>query len=202
MKLRIVVASICIVLFTIGGVILYGTTEGKEKCEISQQIGEDGDVLLQATGKDSLDDQQDSISFNYCYICGEVLSQGVYKVRDGSRVIDVLNEAGGFTENAAENCINLAERVYDGEMIYIPSKEEVNSGSVNVNGGSASNGLVNINTADLDTLMTLPGVGETKAKAIIDYRTRYGRFDSVDEITNVSGIGAGTLDKFRGLITI
>ena len=141
------------------------------------------------------------------YVCGSVVSPGVYELEDGSRVCDALEAAGGFSEGADENRINLAAGVRDGEMIFFPMVgEDIPEGAAAglaptdyaPNGGQQ--GLININTADAALLCTLPGIGETRANAIIRYREEHGGFRDITEIRNVSGIGESLYSNIADLI--
>ena len=112
--------------------------------------------------------------------------------------------AGGFTEEAAQDSLNLAAYVKDGDKITVYSKEEAEKSFVgNMEQPDMTDGeYVNINTADKKTLMTLPGIGESKADAIISYREKNGMFSSIEDIMNISGIKQGAFDKIKSLITI
>lgn len=126
---------------------------------------------------------------------------GLYKLEDGARVNDAIEVAGGFTENADKDSLNLAKVLEDGEQIMIPSK----GGGSSEAGSSASqtnNGKVNINTADLTTLQTLNGVGPATAQKIIDYRTANGKFKTIEDLKKVSGIGEKTFAKFKDQICV
>lgn len=144
------------------------------------------------------------------YICGSVVHPGVYELPEGSRICDGLEAAGGFAEGADESRINLAGFLHDGDMVFFPEvgeeiPEEAVTGSVaaGVTGsGSASNGLVNINTASADLLQTLPGIGASKANAIIGYREENGPFTDKSQIKNVSGIGENLYNNIEQLICI
>ncbi|MBQ7563191.1 MAG: ComEA family DNA-binding protein [Lachnospiraceae bacterium] len=147
------------------------------------------------------------------YICGEVKKPGVYELPEESRIVDALIAADGFTENAAGNYLNQAAPLSDGEMIYVPSKEELLSdgmaaGGALVAAGSGqstvpeSGGLVNINTADKAQLMTITGVGEAKAETIIAYREESGSFRSIEDIMNVPGIKEGMFNKIKDQICV
>lgn len=144
------------------------------------------------------------------YICGSVVHPGVYELPEGSRICDGLETAGGFAEGADESRINLAGFLHDGDMVFFPEvgeeiPEEAVTGSVaaGVTGsGSASNGLVNINTASADLLQTLPGIGASKANAIIGYREENGPFTDKSQIKNVSGIGENLYNNIEQLICI
>lgn len=135
------------------------------------------------------------------HITGEVINPGVYKLEQGSRIIDGINAAGGFNDKANKNSLNLAKPIEDGEQIIVPSIEEQKS-SESSTSASQNNGKVNINTADLTTLQTLSGVGPATAQKIIDYRTANGKFKSIDDLKKVSGIGEKTFEKFKDKICV
>lgn len=118
------------------------------------------------------------------YVCGAVQEPGVVALSADARVVDAIELAGGMCEEAAESYVNLAAKLTDGEKIYIPTKAEVAKWEAS----EGTDGRVNINTADIDSLCTLPGIGETKAKDIIAYREKNGSFKSPEELMKVSGI--------------
>ena len=141
------------------------------------------------------------------YVCGSVVSPGVYELEDGSRVCDALEAAGGFSEGADENRINLAAGVRDGEMIFFPMVgEDIPEGATTdlatteYAQAAGQHGLININTADIALLCTLPGIGETRANAIIRSREEHGGFRDITEIRNVSGIGESLYSNIADLI--
>lgn len=117
----------------------------------------------------------------------------------GSRIADAVAAAGGICDDADLKSVNLAEVLTDGQKIYIPKEGET---VVSPPTGIGSNGLVNINTADAAALDTLSGVGPALAKSIVDYRNAHGRFSSVEELKNVSGIGDKMLERIRDAITV
>lgn len=146
----------------------------------------------------------------YVDISGEIKNPGVYVVEEDTRLYEVINKAGGLTENADTNQINQAGYVEDGEKIIIPSLNIGTDGSsdteisvtssVSGTNNVSSNGLININTASKDQLMEISGVGEVIAERIMEYRTS-NRFQSVEDIMNVKGIGNATYEKMRSQIT-
>lgn len=136
------------------------------------------------------------------YVCGAVANPGVYYLSIDAIKKDALDAAGGFIEGAAESYVNLAEGVAEGEQIYIPYEEELNSSYSPLSGESESGGMVNINTATAEVLMTLPGIGESKADAIIKYREQHGAFNSIEDIKNISGIKDGVYDNIKDLIVV
>lgn len=151
--------------------------------------------------KESVSDPiQDRMRTAFVHICGEVKNPGVYEVNMDSRVCDVLNLAGGFTEEAAQNAINLAELVTDGMMVVVPSKEELKEISLKQEIQNA--GLVDINTASLEELCTLPGIGKARAEAIIAYRQENGSFTTIEDIMLVSGIKSGMYEDLKDKIYV
>lgn len=151
--------------------------------------------------KESVSDPiQDRMRTAFVHICGEVKNPGVYEVNMDSRVCDVLNLAGGFTEEAAQNAINLAELVTDGMMVVVPSKEELKEISLKQEIQNA--GLVDINTASLEELCTLPGIGKARAEAIITYRQENGSFTTIEDIMLVSGIKSGMYEDLKDKIYV
>jgi competence protein ComEA len=146
----------------------------------------------------------------FVHVCGQVKKAGVYKISKDSRVSDAIEAAGGLTKKAAGDAINQAEKVSDGERIYIPSQKEVEAGKVTyeMNGNNESSTeqqtnskLVNINKATKEELMSLPGIGESKADMIITYRNEHGAFAKIEDIKNITGIKDGVFQKICDLIT-
>lgn len=142
------------------------------------------------------------------YICGEVRSPGVYKVVSGARISDLVDKAGGMTEDADLTSVNLAREVTDGEQIIIGSVKGGqlvsggDTGDLSGNNDISTGKLININTADKTALMTLPGIGEVRAEAIISYRESSGLFKKKEDIKKVSGIKDSSYDKIKDLITV
>ena len=139
-------------------------------------------------------------------IKGEVNNPGTYKLNKDERVIDVVNLAGGFTNNADSSSINLSEKVSDEMLIIIPSIEEDQEVVIEEKKPKEVNevkdGKVSINNGSIDELMTIKGIGLTKAKSIIEYRNKVGKFKSIDEIMYVSGIGKATFEKIKDFIKV
>lgn len=159
------------------------------------------------------------------HICGAVSAPGVYELPAGSRIIDAVEAGGGFLPEADEACCNLAEEIVDGCQIYIMTKTEscadgqtekkagiqtspdsdVQTTDRNVQSSSTpalDSGLVNLNTADVAALMTLPGIGESRAKAIISYREQHGAFAKIEDIMKISGIKQAAFSKIKDKITV
>lgn len=136
----------------------------------------------------------------FVYICGEVVSPGVYEAAADSRIWDVLLAAGGFTDAAATESINLAGRVEDGMQITVPSLSEAEEMKKEAERKAA--GLVNLNTASKEELCTIPGIGESRAEAILQYREAQGGFSHVEEIMQVDGIKEGLYAKIQDKIYV
>lgn len=148
------------------------------------------------------------------YITGAVATEDVYFMPPGSIIKDVVEAAGGFTAEADHTRINLALEVQDQQQIHVPRRDEA-SPPPPVQGGATPRparaktidlapaaGVINLNTATLEELDTLPGIGPAIAKRIIEYRDNTGRFATIEDITQVSGIGEATLAKIKPLITV
>ncbi len=165
-------------------------------------------------------------------IKGAVLAPGVYEMQDGDIIDDAVRLAGGFTDDAYTDNINLSKRVSDELVIYVFTEKEFKSNDkINLPGNNSNsndaytidkeidnkvsiitssestesdtgNDLVNINMASIDELITLPGIGESKAQKIIDYRTDNGYFNTIEELKNVSGIGDTTFENIKAHITV
>lgn len=154
-------------------------------------------------------DTNESDSLCYVYVCGAVCNPGVYLLQEGSRVYEAIELAGGLTEEAAKENLNQAETIWDGQMIQVLTEEEAaqeittagDNAAVSQT-GTSSDGKININTATLELLMTLPGVGQSKAESIIAYREENGLFSSVEAIKNVNGIKDGVYNQIKDKITV
>lgn len=183
--------------------ILYSETEtsDEEFCEtdtvVSEQMSEETVSLSEEI---------------MVHMCGAVINPGVYIVPQGSRVQDALLEAGGFREDACIDYVNLAEPLTDGSKIMIPTVEQIKeqekdsfaalSQESNSESNDAKEKLININTADLEQLQQLTGVGEIRARSVIAYREENGAFQSITDIMKVSGIKEASYNKFKDEITV
>jgi len=143
------------------------------------------------------------------YVTGAVNRPGVYRLPLDSRVVEAVQQAGGFMPGADIAQVNLADRVEDGQQIVIPGGKDIPTPQLTIGG----NGLLvtptppagqplNINTATADQFDQLPGIGPTTAKAIVDYRTANGNFKVLEDLLKIPGIGPSTLEQIRGLVVI
>lgn len=145
----------------------------------------------------------------FIHVCGEVERPGVYEMKPGNRVFEAVEEAGGFTDKAASDYLNLAQPLTDGMKITVPDKEQAKTLSeadqqLVSDGGSmpADEEKININTATKEQLMTLRGVGEARAADIIAYRQQNGSFKKIEDIMEVSGIKEAAFQKIKESITV
>ncbi len=129
------------------------------------------------------------------YITGAVVSPGVYTLQPESRVNDLVQAAGGALPEADMTSVNMAKRVSDEDQVYVSSVDEAPPAS------SRSN-LLDINQASAEQLMALPGIGEVRSRAIVNYRIEIGRFQRIDQLLDVPGIGSATFEGIRDLVTL
>jgi competence protein ComEA len=178
----------------------------------SEAFAEEQDTQTDADAQRDASVTQASSQTIYVHVCGAVKHAGVYALAQGSRVVDAVTAAGGFAKRADSDRLNQAELVSDGQRLYIPAVgETVSADSVAAEDGAVTNeesasvrsdGKVNINTADAAALMTLPGIGEAKADAILAYREEHGSFQTIDELKQISGIKDGVFNKIKDYITV
>jgi competence protein ComEA len=156
----------------------------------------------------------------FVHVLGAVRRSGLFQLREGARVLDAVAAAGGLTEIADPAGVNLARRVADGEQLYVPALGEAQPGAppsgagaasggqargardTAAGGGPGTGGKVNLNSAGVADLEVLPRIGPAMAQRIIDYREANGRFTSVDELRNVTGIGERTFEGLKELVTV
>jgi competence protein ComEA len=135
----------------------------------------------------------------FVHVVGAVRRPGLYRLDEGSRVADALARAGGITRKAQLELVNLAARIADGQQIVVPRRGSAVLPAA-AGGSIGPTGPVHLNTATLEQLDALPGVGPVTAQKILDYRQQQGSFGSVDELDAVSGIGPARLEQLRGLV--
>ncbi len=194
-------------------VLIFGTDDVKTEAEENDPAKTIVDVPDHDESRNEGDGpiKTDTDSVIVVYVCGAVNSPGVVSVPMGSRVIDALELAGGFCDGANEIYVNLAASVNDGDQIYFPYEGEDDEtiagrtefGTEEQTGlYSGKNYPININNADASILCSIPGIGESKALAIVSYRENNGRFSVVEDIKNVSGIGDALFEKIRDHICV
>ena len=136
------------------------------------------------------------------HVVGQVFRPGLYSLPDGSRVDDAISKAGGPRPRAALEAVNLAAPVADGQQIVVPSRRQAAQALAGGAGGGGAGGRVHLNSATLEQLDELPGIGPVTAQKILDYRTEHGAFGSVEELDAVPGIGPATLAELRDLVDL
>lgn len=142
----------------------------------------------------------------YVHICGSVKNEGVYELENGSRIYELIEKAGGFSDDACKSSINLADELVDKQQIYVLSldekEENINLVSMSVGNDKGADKKININKADKDTLMSLPGIGSAKADDIIEYRDKNRVFKNIEEIKNIKGIKDNAFNKLKDRICV
>lgn len=166
------------------------------------------DIILdsnQASSENFAEDIKED-SEKKVHISGEINQEGVYIIDDGERLDDLIKQAGGLTSEANVNSLNLAMKLEDQMKIYIPNKNEIPAEELTtqiVTSPELSNNSdkININQASKEELMTLPNIGEKRAEAIIEYRN-VNKFENIEDIKNVTGIGDKFFEAMKDLITV
>lgn len=180
--------------------------------ETSREMEEsmESEILKESAAEET----QEPEEMVYVHVCGQVVSPGVYQLLKGSRVYEAIALAGGCTEQGALDCLNMAQEVADGMKIQVPDQEmarrileeqPAGTGQNQLSGlgpGQSVQTLVNINTASKEQLMTLSGIGESRAEDIIQYREEYGGFQKIEDIMKVSGIKEAAFQKIKDSITV
>ena len=169
--------------------------------EKTPEITETLDVTKEQAGQ--LEQTEQNMNQIYVHIVGAVKKPGVYIFQHKPRVIEVVDKAGGFTKDAVVSMINQAEVVEDGTQLTIASSKDNKKKEKSQNKGTdANSGKVNLNQASKEELMTLTGIGEAKAVAIIAYREANGRFQKIEDLMNITGIKEGVFDKIQSQICV
>ena len=204
---KIIVICACLGL-ALGGFLLLKPSTQKPVTETNLQ------AEVAAVSKDSSSEkeikkeekdesaEQDLITVD---VKGAVKSPGIYDLPVGSRVHDAVQKAGGLTEEADSKSLNLAQKVSDEALVYVPTKGEEAASQQAASGTASSTSKekkVNLNKASLEELKQVKGLGGKRAQDIIDHREANGKFKSVDELKKVSGIGAKTIEKLKDYVTV
>lgn len=205
-----VLVGICAVIVIGIAIAGYSLLGGLSSDSFSFGVGEDG-ATVEVEGLELMDaaeaeDVGGQVAPTIAvHVSGAVAAPGVYELEEGARVADAVELAGGFLEGAAENALNLARVLNDGEQVVVPTAEEqaAQQTAAEASGGAAGVGeKVNINTASAEQLDTLPGVGESTAQKIIADREANGPFSSPEDLKRVSGIGDKKYAELADLITV
>ncbi len=186
---------------------IHGDSRTHVISESDAEISETQSMETDEVSDSAAEEDPHAVTSVYVDISGEVRKPGVYKADSDTRLFEVIEMAGGLTENADPDSLNRAEKVWDGEKIIVLSYDESEErrSSSSSSGGTADNeesGKVNINTADSAELQTIPGIGPSKAQAILDYREENGYFTAPEDIMNVTGIGQKSFASIKDYIVI
>ncbi len=169
--------------------ILY-PVESSESSEVSDESSE-------------AQDTEETRQTIFVYLCGAVQNPGVYEVPEGTRLFEVLKLAGGLTADASDSSLNQAEKLNDGQLIRVLTRdEEASENEGNNPSGDKADPRVNINTADEAELTTITGIGSSRAQAIIAWREEHGSFKTIEDIMNVNGIKEGLFSRIRDSIRV
>lgn len=174
-------------------------TTGQNDANQQNIVGQDGKEQSVAGQQDDTEAYQQEVGV-YVHVTGAVVNPGVYQLPQGSRIFEAIALAGGVTEDADVASVNQAQIVSDGQMIYVYAIGEEGCG-INER-QSQEDGRVNLNTASVEQLMTLPGIGQAKAESIISFRETHGEFESVEDIMNIEGIKEGVFSKIEDHIKV
>lgn len=170
-------------------VSLLGCMCGCQKQEVQS-------LSLETVEVENGDEKSNSEASIFVYVCGAVAREGVYELPAGSRAYEAVEMAGGFREDAATTELNQAQVLEDETRLYVPTLAELEERQ------KKSDGKVNLNTASKEELMSLPGVGESRAESIVKYREAVGSFQKVEDIMQVSGIKEGLFSKIKEFIKV
>lgn len=189
------------------GVLLAGCGVEDKALELTPRSVAEAEVDDGINADDTLSGENVQESVLYVHVCGAVVTPGVVRLPAGSRVEDALEAAGGFAEDAQINYVNLASRLEDGQQLYFPTIGEAEALKQEAQElerlqQQASSGIVDINTADAALLCTLPGIGEARARVIIDYREQNGPFEKIEDIMRVPGIKESAFAKLKSRIVV
>lgn len=168
---------------------LFALTAGEETLPISD---EETDEAPEDTPKPQV----------VVHVCGAVMNEGVYTLDSGGRVIDAVNAAGGFRDDAAASALNQAEVLSDGMKVKIPTVEEAEAIADSGGTEETADGRININTASAEELCAVNGIGPSRAADIVAYREQHGSFRTIEDIMKVSGIKQGLFAKIRDYIKV
>ncbi len=206
-KIGLILAALLIVILAFIWLFsIYGNDSSKNEIKKSQESNNEVEFKLGIKEKENKTIMVD--------ISGEIITPGVVKLQEGSRIIDAITAAGGKTEDADLSKVNLAYILDDGVQLYIPRYNEKLEKEIvqtepgvgiiqeGINTTSKKDSKVNINTANKEKLATLPGIGEGAAEKIIEYRSKTGKFKTIDEIKKIPGIGESKFKSLKDKITI
>lgn len=197
-----------ILLFCLECMLLLCACQAKEAVMLEAELGTTECTSFEEIENISYEKNETTIENNleeeyiFVYISGEVKNPGVYQVIEDARIYEVVIEAGGYTIEADEIACNLAAKVSDGMHIHIANKNDESTINSSSTGNTDTGGKVNLNSASLSDLTSIPGIGMVKAEAIIAYREIHGNFQSIEDVMEVDGIKSGTYENIKEYIEV
>lgn len=203
---------VCLTILVLGTIYCISVLAKKDKEAVEyynyQTTNEESLYAVSENNNKIISSNDNQNSEIYVYICGCVKNPGVYSCIKGTRVYEIIDMAGGLTQEACVQALNLADIVEDKDKIYVPdmesfqNQENLSDNRIDIENSSKNSSLININTASLSELTTLPGIGESRARDIIAYRTEHGKFDMKEDIMKISGIKEAAYSKIKDYITV
>lgn len=195
-KVKILIACMVVIIIVTIGLYLYKDSKDEEYIYYEEND----------TNEVSSEENETKEEMITVHIVGEIKYPGVVVLKNGDRIVDAIEAAGGETENADLNKLNLAYILSDGDKIYVPNKNDeneiYNTTTVENEVSSKEQESININTATLEELTELPGIGEATANKIIEYRKQNGKFETIEDIKNVPGIGDSKFENLKDKIKV
>ncbi|MBS9805231.1 helix-hairpin-helix domain-containing protein [Bacillus cereus] len=176
--------------------VFWKTNQSAEQMPITMNVQE---KEIEKKGKPKISDTKEQKKTIIIDVKGAVSKEGVYEMREGDRVKDAVQKAGGFLSEVDMKKVNLAQIVQDQMLLYIPSKNESGQGMLT---SSKEDGKIQINTAAKEQLEKITGIGSRKAESILKYREEHGPFQKIEDLLEIDGIGAKSLEKIKDQIII
>ncbi|MCR4717203.1 MAG: helix-hairpin-helix domain-containing protein [Lachnospiraceae bacterium] len=179
------------------------SSDSADKSEFLKNDRNDESAFAKESANESAfsdDVSYDASGLVVVYVCGEVKNSGLYEFKAGARIGDAIDAAGGMTKKADKNALNLAEFLADGAKIEVPKKGE--APKEEQASDKVDDGLVSLNSATKEELMTLPGIGESRADSIIKYREENGSFSRIEDVMNISGIKQAMFERIKDYIKV
>ena len=224
LKQRVIIGCILVIILLMGGIGIFVFTQNQEtEIDLSQLVDNVQNENVSNPSGENTEENINQIKEEHketiiVHITGEVKNTGIITLEKGARIADAIKKAGGETKQADLNEVNLAYELQDGQQIYIPNKKDKieNKEKMYITSESGNNVIkqdvssnnkgvnkkVNINTANQSELEALPGIGESIAGRIIEYREQNGKFQKIEDLQNVKGIGDSKFAKIKELVTV
>lgn len=224
LKQRVIIGCIFVIILLMGGIGIFVFTQSQEtEIDLSQLVDNVQNENVSNPSGENTEENINQIKEEHketiiVHITGEVKNTGIITLEKGARIADAIKKAGGETKQADLNEVNLAYELQDGQQIYIPNKKDKieNKEKMYITSESGNNVIkqdvssnnkgvnkkVNINTANQSELEALPGIGESIAGRIIEYREQNGKFQKIEDLQNVKGIGDSKFAKIKELVTV